>query len=249
MTEVVSCQQRFVERYRAAYSLQPTYYLLGHEPLPATSSVNFCRSRTALLDALLTTQPDTITFPHALLAEYVTALSLEPLLTPWDHRVDLAPQSLEHGRGQRGVDLLIRNAEDKIMLGIDVKLKSNRSRHNQNGGAWLDNLKAPYINLTLGNWEVVTREGAGVKGWLINCVLPNVPESGKIPHLDELRAFLVPRIKNSLVSQLEISRSGHPHPWYHLPESRQERIVYRQKLEGMIEIFGQIEARRRKDYN
>jgi hypothetical protein len=170
------------------------------------------------------------------------ALSLEPLLTPHRYSIDLAPQSIEHGQGQRGVDLLILNPDRHIMLGIDVKLRANKSTKNQNGGSWLPHLQAPFINLTLGNWPVSTKDPQvkSVKDWIINCVIPNVPNNGKIPQLDSLRSFLVPRIINSLESQLKNSRDQKPSYFVSLPETRQQMNIYRLKLKGLINLFTQI---------
>lgn len=128
------------------------------------------------------------------------------------------------------------------MLGIDVKLGANKSTKNQNGGSWLPHLQAPFINLTLGNWQVSTKDPQvkSVKDWLVKCVIPNVPSSGKIPQLDSLRAFLVPRLINSLDSQLQNSRDPNPSFFVILPETRRQMRIYRHKLSGLIDLFTQI---------
>lgn len=243
MIEAAASHLRFVQKYKEAYSPRQIYYLLNHDELLGTNSRNFRQSRAELLDNLLTRGVKVKSFSPSYLAEYVTALSLDTLVSPFGYRIDMAPQSVEHGSGQRGVDLILRNTFGKIMLGIDIKLGCNRSSLNQNGGEWLDNLKAPFINLTLGNWKIKAREPEVVtaKDWLLRCVLPNVPGSGKIPYLDDLRRFLVPRIKNSVVSQWEGSRNSAAIARFHVPESRQDRLVYQQKLEGVRELFGRIE--------
>lgn len=172
----------------------------------------------------------------------MVALSLEPLLSPYHYSIDLAPQSIEHGKGQRGVDLLILNPHRHIMMGIDVKLKANKSSNNQNGGAWLPHLQTPFINLTLGNWQVSSKDPQvkSIKDWMVKCVIPNVPNSGKIPQLNSLRSFIVPRLINSLDSQLRNSHKSRPSRFVKLPETRQQMIIYRQKLTGLINLFNQI---------
>ena len=154
----------------------------------------------------------------------------------------MAPQSLEHGVGQRGVDLLILNREHKIMLGIDVKLKTSNLKYNRNGGRWLNNLKAPFINLTLGNWPVKAKDPQinNIKNWLNYSVLSNIPENGKIPQLNDFRSFVVTRINNSLQLQLENCQK-HNFPPGTSPFTRQDYIVYKQKLNGLVEIFSAIE--------
>ena len=128
------------------------------------------------------------------------------------------------------------------MLGIDVKLRSSRSSLNQNGGSWLSNLQSPFINLTLGNWPVTSKDPQvkSIKDWILNCVIPNVPNNGKIPQINSLRSFLIPRLINSLNSQLRISQEPDPSPFIILPETRQQMSIYRQKLEGLISLFNQI---------
>jgi hypothetical protein len=186
--------------------------------------------------------PDKIIFSHALLSEYITVLALEPLLKPYSYQIDLAPQSLEHGVGQKGVDLLILNQEHKIMLGIDVKLETSKYRFNRNGGRWLNHLKSPYINLTLGNWLVKGKDPQvnNIKNWLTYSVLSNIPETGKIPQLNDFRSFVVTRIKNSLQFQQE-NCQNHNFPPDILPLARQDYLVYKQKLKGLIAIFSSLE--------
>lgn len=164
------------------------------------------------------------------------------MLSPHRYSIDIAPQSIEHGQGQRGVDLLILNPNRHIMMGIDVKLKANKSTNNQNGGSWLPHLQAPFINLTLGNWQVISKDPQvkTIKDWITKCVIPNVPNNGKIPQLDSLRSFLVPRLINSLDSQLQNSRDPKPSYFVRLPETRQQMNIYRLKLKGLISLFTQI---------
>jgi hypothetical protein len=244
MTEAISYRQNFLQKYSNFYPAKNIYFLLNNNSLLATSSFSFCCSHPRLINNILTTNTDKILPSHAYLSEYITALALEPLLKPHSYRVDLAPQSLEHGVGQRGVDLLILDQRQKIMLGLDIKLRTIRSSHNRNGGRWLDNLKAPFINLSLGNWSVHAKDPQvkNIKDWLIYSVLPNIPDNGQIPQLNDFRSYIVPRIKNSLQLQQE-NFSNHKLKFYSFPQTRQEIKVYQQKLSGLIEIFSDIEAR------
>lgn len=211
--------------------------------LEAASSYNYRFSHSTCVNSLFLQHFETTDFPHSLLAEYVVALSLEPLLSPYRYSIDIAPQSIDHGQnGQRGVDLLILNPYRHIMMGIDVKLRASKSSLNQNGGSWLPHLESPFINLTLGNWSVTSKDPQvkSVKDWILNCVVPNVPNSGKIPQINSLRSFLIPRLINSLNSQLQISHEPDPSPFIKLPETRQQMSIYRQKLTGLISLFNQI---------
>lgn len=128
------------------------------------------------------------------------------------------------------------------MMGIDVKLRANKSSKNQNGGFWLPHLQTPFINLTLGNWQVSSKDPQvqSIKDWILKCVVPNIPNNGKIPQLNSLRSFLIPRLINSLDSQLQNSYKLNPSQFIKLPETRQQMIIYRQKLKGLINLFNQI---------
>ncbi len=224
----------FIRRYSGSYLPHNTYYLLNHDPLYTTCTPDFRTSRTDLLKAHSEGKNKHFEYTQALLSEFVTVLALEKPLSSHNYSIDLAAQSLEHGQDQRGVDILITNSQQKIMLGLDIKLGKNSSSLNSNGGHWLDNLKAPFINLTLGNWR------ADIKDWLKNAVKPNIKKSGSIPDMPQFRSFLIPRIKNSLLSQYSmlINRS----PRLFIPESRKDCQVYRQKLEGLINLFTQLES-------
>lgn len=226
---------KFIQRYSQSYPPQKTYYLLNHDLLHTTCNHNFCTSRTDLLIAHSEGKKTHFEFTQAILSEFVTVLALEKPLFSHNYSIELATQSLEHGQDhQRGVDILITNSQKKIMLGIDIKLGKSSSRFNSNGGHWLDHLKAPFINLTLGNWR------PDIKDWLKNAVRPNIEKSGSIPDMPQFRSFLIPRIKNSLLSQhsLLINRS----PRLLIPETRKDCQVYRQKLEGLIDLFTQMES-------
>jgi hypothetical protein len=212
-----------------------------NRPLEAASSLKYRLSHSSSVDSLFYRHFEETGYPHSLLAEYVVALSLESLLTPHRYSIDIAPQSIEHGNGQRGVDLLILNPYRHIMMGIDVKLRANNCL-NHNGGSWLPHLESPFINLTLGNWPIASKDPQvkSIKDWITKCVIPNIPNSGKIPQLNSLRLFLVPRLINSLDSQLQCTYSLDPPRRITLPETRQQMIIYRQKIKGLISLFTQI---------
>ena len=246
MTEAKKRQGRFTQKYIDAYPPNVRYRRLG-DSLEANSSTKFLQSRGLLMQKLLGENGNSrIGMSHALLSEFVMDIAIGPIISPYGYGVDMAAQSIEcGGNQQRGVDLLIVDGKQKIMMGIDVKLQKSRSKNNRNGGAWLDNLAAPFINLTLGNWPVETRDKnvKDFKEWLMQCALPNINESGQIPGLGSLRSFAVTRIKNSLINQLERVNSNKPVTIYDLPFDRQKKIACRQKLEGLIDMFGEIEGR------
>lgn len=233
MTLAEIATSKFIRKYSDSYPKTNTYYLLNQDPLCATCTHDFQRSRPHLLIAHLQGEAGHFEYTQALLSEFVTLLALEKPLAQHHHHIDLAAQSLEHGQNQRGVDILITNSHQKIMLGIDIKLGESSSPLNQNGGHWLDNLKAPFINLTLGNWR------PDIKDWLEDSVKPNVKKSGSIPDVPQLRTFLISRIKNSLLSQQTMLVDHSPRLF--IPETRKDCQVYRQKLEGMIEVFTKLE--------
>jgi len=215
--------------------------------------MKFQQSRVEQIEKLLLGNFKEIRMSHALLSEFVVVLAIDPLLCSYSYTVDMAAQSIERGDGdQRGVDLLVVDRQKKIMMGIDVKLGRNRDKNrlNRNGGEWLDNLTAPFIKLTLGNWSVKVKDKNvdDVKKWLMYCVLPNINEGGKIPGLDSLRCFLVVRIKNSLANQLERLKNNEPMTTNNLLLDRQKRLACKQKLEGLIEIFSTVEREMGNDF-
>jgi len=226
---------KFIQRYSQSYPPQKTYYLLNHDPLHTTCTPDFRTSRTDLLIAHSENKKKHFEFTQALLSEFVTVLALEKPLSLYNYSIELAAQSLEHGQDrQRGVDILITNSQQKIMLGIDIKLGKNSSNLNFNGGHWLDHLKAPFINLTLGNWR------PDIKDWLKNAVKPNIKKNGSIPDIPQLRKFAISRITNSLMIQYSMLMGRSPRLF--IPETRKDYQVYRQKLEGLIDLFTQVES-------
>ncbi len=243
MKEADLCLNRFTKKYAESYPPEINYRRLS-DNLQAKSSNNFQKSREKLIRQLLAQKNETIGMPHALLSEFVVALAVNPLISPYGYGVDMAAQSIENGKEQRGVDLLVVDDNQKIMMGIDVKLRGNKIDQGRNGGAWLDNIAAPFINLTLGNWKVEAKnkEVNNVKDWLIFCVLPNINDSGQIPELKSLRYFTVPRIKNSLINQLERMESEKTIDFYKLPMNRQKSLACKQKLTGLIGLFTKIES-------
>lgn len=231
MAEAVSYKNRFLENYSQLLPQDSVYKLLHQNPLPCFSNREYRQSHRQLIESYLQHTKWHEDYSEALLSEYVTLLALDPLLKERNYQINLAPQNLEHGTKQRGVDLLIATPEYKIMLGLDVKLRRKNSDHD--GGHWLDNLKAPYMNLSLGNWD------SDVKKWLRGPVLDNFNQSGQIPNFNSFRQYLISRVNHNLDSQIDILN----HPWdtnYTLPVTREDTIVYRQKLSGLKRIFSDI---------
>ena len=244
MPEAKKRPERFTQKYVDAYPREIQYRRLS-DNLQGSSTRNFQLAREKQMGELLAEGDEKVGMSHALLSEFVVDLAINPLISPHGYRVNMAAQSIEGGgKDQRGVDLLIVDRQQKIMMGIDVKLRKKKSVENRNGGAWLGNLAAPFINLTLGNWPVeVKDESVGnVKQWLVKCALPNIAGGGKIPGLNSLRSFAVTRIKNSLEHQLARLDNNQPVTTTNLPLNRQERVACRQKLKGLIEVFGRVEG-------
>ena len=242
MPEAVKRQKNFTEKYSASTPPRVEYRRLN-DNLTAESSTTFRESRGKLMTNLLENKPEEITMSHALLSEFVVVLALDPLVRQRGYRVDLAPQTLEHGNKQKGVDVLVVGRSEKIMMGIDVKLRKKTPDRGRNGGGWQDNISAPAINLNLGNWDVETKDESvdGVKVWLTRGVLPNVVEGGKIPGMNSLRAYLVPRIRRSLENQLERMENKLPNCRTDSRMDRQSQVACKQKLRGLIELFTNAE--------
>lgn len=243
MTEEQIRLERFTMRYVASYPKEIEYRRLN-DNFCVRSSRDFQLGRARMMRDLLAKQKEEIGMPHALLSEFVLGLAVGPLISPFGYKVELAAQSIESGGvSQKGIDLLVVDSQKRIMMGIDVKLSEKRFEFNRNGGAWLDNLTAPYINLTLGNWNVTAKDKSvdNVKTWIIKCVLPNIIDGGKIPGLNSLRTFVVTRIKNSLEYQRERIDNNQSVTLNGLPWDRQRKIACRQKLNGLINMFGEIE--------
>lgn len=243
-TDVKNGPERFAKKYLDSYPPE-IKYRRPHKELVASSTRPFRTARGRIIEELLSDRTDEIGMPHALLSEFILDLALYPLISPFGYHIDLAAQSIEGGGPkQKGVDLLVVHGRAAIMLGIDVKLGRSKSVFNRNGGGWLDNLMAPCINLTLGNWEVSgikDKRISNIKEWLKYCVLPNIAQSGKIAGLDSLRLFAVTRIKKSLEYQEERIESNLPVAMNSPLWDRQRKITCKQKLKGLINMFGEIE--------
>ena len=58
----------------------------------------------------------------------------------------------------------------------------------------------PSINLSLGNWEVDTREADGmdIRSWMHELVLPHALHRRKIPHMHALRDYVIENIERTL---------------------------------------------------
>lgn len=243
MEEQPSFLSRFVDRYSRAISPRSEYKLYVDNRVQASSSSGFRNSRAALIDDLIDQSPSRITYSHALLSEQIVNLALQPLVCRYGYCAELSPQSLEHGNGQKGVDLLILDRRHKIMLGVDVKLGATSPELLHNGGGWLDNLKSPYVNLTLGNWQVKAKDPqiVNVKDWLSHSVIENISRSGQIPQLSEFRQFVCLRLHASLVNLL--NRTEHPYhgiPDDDIPTNRVDYHVFINKLNKTIELFQRL---------
>jgi hypothetical protein len=145
-------------------------------------------------------------YAQSLAFEHFVNLALRLPLEGSGFLVQLTPQSLEESTdSQKGVDLLIRDEAKLVYLGIDVKLRRGRSRLQRDGFGWNTRLLSPYIYLSLGDFVANTREGTqiSVRQWLHQFAIPHINSTGKIPHWDQFRGYLLARIERSLNGYVE----------------------------------------------
>lgn len=177
----------------------------GKDTIEGLSSLKFTNSRVKLLDNYILERKPQTEFSQALLAEELVGIAIKKPLKERGFFLHLAPQNLESGKNQKGVDLLITDSNNMICLGIDLKLRKGRSNFNRDGFGWASNLQSPYIYLTMGNWSLKTRQEphVGIRKWINDYTCPKLITSGKIPNIYELRQYVIPRIERSISGYIE----------------------------------------------
>lgn len=172
---------------------------------------------------------------RGLFVEPLVCFSLRPYLQQAGFDIILAPQSLEHGIEQKGVDLLIVDPDQYVYLGIDVKTRKDRSSKGRDRYGWSSKLKSPYIFLSLGNWDVELRENKKitVPRWTREMVVPNIQKTGKIPRINNFKDYIVSKAENTVYSFRNRLDDRKRYYGGSLPQNREERTMLEEKL-GII---------------
>ncbi len=226
---------------RTTYHAEPPNAPNGKPPVEATSSDAFLNSRKRLLEQLIAGQPRNREFSQAIALEHMVDLTLRNPLDDTGFTLELTPQSLERSIGsQKGVDLLVRDNQNLVYLGIDLKTGKGSSRYERDGYGWNSTTQSPYIYLSLGSFAVNTREqsAVAVREWLNLYAIPSILNTGKIPLLGDFRTYLISRIERSLHGCLEVLREPEEdRPPFGLPQSDQELTIMGEKLSIMHSLF------------
>ena len=207
------------------------------------SSQNFTNSRVNLIDCYISGQRPKTEMPQALLAEELVRIAVKNPLEERGFFLHLAPQNFESGKNQKGVDLIIVDNNDMICLGVDLKLKKGRSRFNRDGFGWSPKLHSPYIYLTMGNWSLETREEShvSIRKWISEYTCPKLRTSGKIPHIQELRRYIITRIEKSLSGYIEMLKEPiGEFANITIPESQGEVSILEDKLFTLHLLFSSL---------
>lgn len=242
MIERVSSIENFAGSLPDFYPALAHYLVQPDGPeLIASNSRAFCLSRFHMLETLLHNLPGHQEMSLALALEYLVHLALRGPLSETGFTLDLSPQSLECSQeGQKGVDLLIADSNQLVYLGIDVKLRVGASAYERDGYGWNARLFSPYIYLSLGNFSVSTRDQQqlSVRDWFRSCAVPHIRGSGKIPHLDQFRSYLISRIERSLNGYLERLREPEMYSNdFGIPTTANEQALLTEKLATMQSLF------------
>jgi hypothetical protein len=171
------------------------------------SSGNFINSRTALLDEFINIDKSKHhEMSQTYLAEQLVRIAIKNPLEERGFFMDIAPQNLEHGDNQKGVDLIVVDSNKMICLGIDLKFKKRVTRLDRDGFGWCQNTLSPFIYLKMGNWSLDTREesGIGIRRWIQEYTSPKLKTTGKIPRVFELRQYVIPRIIRTLEGYIDV---------------------------------------------
>jgi len=210
-----------------------------------TSSRAFINSRTELMDGFLTEDKKIKWFEvsQSYLAEQLVRIAIKSPLEERGFFLDLAPQSLEHGNNQKGVDLIIVDSCQTICLGIDLKLKKSRNKSGHDGYGWCQNILSPFIYLKMGDWSLETREetDVNIRQWIQKYTCPKLKTTGKIPRVYELRQYLIPRVTNTLNTYLEaLDRPKDEFSYLYIPEDRQSVNLLKNKLLNLYSLFSDL---------
>lgn len=222
----------FVDHYAKSYP-PSSQYLLDSKgtSVNASSDESFRTYRENLLNLYFEGDPkhDSIV-GHFI--EPVVCLSLRPYLQEGGFDVVLAPQSLEHGDGQKGVDILITDSEQLVLLGIDVKSKKGRSSRGRDTYGWSPALRSPFVYLSLGNWNpaMQDRRDVSVHDWSRGYVVPNLQKSGQIPNIQDFRQYLLKRLERTVYSFRERMHDPSRFQQQIVPQTPEEASILEEKL-------------------
>lgn len=234
--------------------LPTTFYAIDRSQdliIEGCSSKDFITSRTALLDEFINIDKSKHhEMSQAYLAEQLVRIAIKNPLEERGFFMNIAPQNIEHGNNQKGVDLLVIDSDKMISLGIDLKLRKRRARSLHDGFGWCQNTLSPFIYLKMGNWSLETREESGVdiRHWIKEYANPKLKTTGKLPRVYELRQYIIPRISEAIKSYIEvIDDSEGKYKLYRncIPEDRQSYSLLKRKLVALDILFSSIS----KDYH
>lgn len=228
--------------------LPPQIFYAVDDPKNVTiegfSTRNFITSRTALLDEFLNVNKSNHhEMSQAYLAEQLVRVAIKNPLEERGFFVDIAPQSLEHGNDQKGVDLIVTDSNKMIHLGIDLKLKKGRSTPDRDGFGWCQNTLSPFTYLKMGNWSLKTREepDVNIRQWIQEYTSPKLKTTGKIPRIYELRQYIVPRIINTIERYIKVTNSPIDEFYKNcVPEDQQSLDLLKSKLSSLHSVFSNI---------
>lgn len=212
-------------------------------PIEGFSSSKFTSSRVALIDNYLSQNNPKKEMSQALLVEEFSNLALEKLLKEKGFSSHLAPQNLESGQNQKGVDLIIQDSQKMLCLGIDLKLKKSKSLLKRDGYGWSPNTKSPYIYLKMGDCFMKTKEESSVnlRDWIQDYTLSKITSTGKIPHLDQFRKYIICRIERTLFSYIQtIKEPSNFIAQKTIPKDHQDQLLLEEKLFKTHALFSSL---------
>ncbi len=184
----------------------------------------------------------------AFAAEFLTRVCFKPL-NRFGYTSNFAPESLESGgAGRKGIDIIISGAHP--VAGLNVKLSAVKPGQLAPRHFYDPDLQCPGMNVHLGNWGVVPREydsmtpPLGFRDWLEIYALPHIGGSGKLPHMDDFRSYVLSQVSATVrfyLTKLELYRNGQYTPGIQekkvFPQTLYELQLLQQKLEETDALF------------
>lgn len=180
---------------------------------------------------------------QGLFAEHLTVLGLQPLIRRYGFTVMFAPPSLEHGREQPGMDILLCDSENMTYLGIDVKMRRSRDRRYRDRFGWNELVKSPFVYLSLGDWSTPLPDGTAISfsDWMRLYSIPFARRLGAIPYLHDLRTYLVTRIEQNLNAYYDwLRRPDRKQDSYNYPGSDEDLKLLQEKLSIVQSLFADL---------